>query len=176
MNATTRAQQHTTAHYSSYTQRAHTQTANNNAAAARAAAHLEKLGVLDVGHGGEDARGRLVRLDDHVLVELLGLQAERLVERGALVVVEVHRDVHAQAEEARPKLGARAADHLGPRLEHGGEKVAVPVLVLAPVLKVLEERVELVVGVALQVAVDADVAPVADLCGGGCCVWVGLCA
>ena len=36
-------------------------------------------------------------------------------------------------------------------------------LVLAPVLEVLKHGVELVVGVALQVAVDADVAPVANL-------------
>jgi hypothetical protein len=48
-------------------------------------------------------------------------------------------------------------------LEDGAEEVAVPVLVLAPVLKVLEQRVQLVVGVALQVAVDGDVAPVANL-------------
>ena len=53
--------------------------------------------------------------------------------------------------------------HLGLRFEEGGEEVAVAVLVLAPVLKVLEERVQLVVRVALQVAVDADVAPVPDL-------------
>ena len=53
--------------------------------------------------------------------------------------------------------------HLGLRLEDGREEVAVAVLVLAPVLKVLEERVQLVVGVALQVPVDADVPPVADL-------------
>ena len=37
------------------------------------------------------------------------------------------------------------------------------VLILAPVLKVLEEGVDLVVGVALQVPVDADVPPVANL-------------
>lgn len=53
--------------------------------------------------------------------------------------------------------------HLRLGLEDGGEEVAVPVLVLAPVLKVLEQGVQLVVGVALQVAVDADVPPVADL-------------
>jgi hypothetical protein len=39
----------------------------------------------------------------------------------------------------------------------------LPVLVLAPVLKVLEQRVQLVVRVALQVAVDGDVPPVANL-------------
>ena len=37
------------------------------------------------------------------------------------------------------------------------------VLILAPILKVLKERVELVVWVALQMPVDADVPPVADL-------------
>ena len=49
------------------------------------------------------------------------------------------------------------------RLQDGGEEVAVPVLILAPVLKVLEQGVQLVVGVALQVPVDADVPPVPDL-------------
>lgn len=53
----------------------------------------EEPGVLDVGDLGEDALRSLVGLDDHVLVELLGVQAERLVEGGALVVVEVHGDV-----------------------------------------------------------------------------------
>jgi hypothetical protein len=38
-----------------------------------------------------------------------------------------------------------------------------PALVLAPSLKVLEQGVELALWVALQVAVDGDVAPVADL-------------
>jgi hypothetical protein len=38
-----------------------------------------------------------------------------------------------------------------------------PALVLAPGLKVFEEWVELALWVALQVAVDGDVAPVADL-------------
>ena len=60
---------------------------------------------------------------------------------------------------------AKHAAHLRPRLEDGGEEVAVAVLVLAPVLEVLEQRVQLIVGVALQVAVDADIAPVADLRG-----------
>lgn len=53
--------------------------------------------------------------------------------------------------------------HLWLRLEDGGEEVAVAVLVLAPILKVLKQRVQLVVWVPLQVPVDADVPPVADL-------------
>jgi len=79
------------------------------------------------------------------------------------VVVEVHGDVDGEAEEAAPQLGHPVVEQLGARLEHGRQKVAVAVLVLAPVLKVLEEGVDLAVGVALEVAVDGDVAPVADL-------------
>ena len=69
----------------------------------------------------------------------------------------------AQAEEAAPPLGLLVVEPLRVRLEHLGQEVAVAVLVLAPVLEVLKQRVELLVGVALQVAVDGDVAPVADL-------------
>ncbi len=195
-------------------------------------------------------------------VELRRVEADGLVEGGALVVVQVHGHVHRQAEEAAPQLGLPVVEELrararragsgraaawasgraeriaapcpactwgrrsctartrcrsrqalgqrlsrqgqptrlragqptrlraarsharhtprgragaarGPagrprarlrlRLQDGGEEVAVPVLVLAPVLKVLEQRVQLAVRVALQVAVDADVPPVADL-------------
>jgi hypothetical protein len=53
--------------------------------------------------------------------------------------------------------------HLWLRLEDGREEVAVAVLILAPVFKVLEQRVQLVVWVPLQVPVDADVPPVTDL-------------
>jgi hypothetical protein len=81
------------------------------------------------------------------------------------VVVEVHGDVDGEAEEAAPQLGDPVVQQLGARLEHGRQEIAVAVLVLAPVLEVLEQRVDLVVRVALQVAVDADVAPVADLLG-----------
>ena len=49
------------------------------------------------------------------------------------------------------------------RLQQGSEEVAMAILVLAPVLKVFKEWVELVVRVALQVPVDADVPPVANL-------------
>ena len=70
---------------------------------------------------------------------------------------------HRQAEEPRPQPPLRPLDQTRLRLDDRGEEVAVPVLVLAPVLKVLEERVGDEVGVALQVAVDGDVAPVTDL-------------
>ena len=59
--------------------------------------------------------------------------------------------------------GGGGGGHLRLRLEDCGEEVAVAVLVLAPVLEILKEGVQLIVWVALQVPVDADVAPVADL-------------
>ena len=58
---------------------------------------------------------------------------------------------------------ARWMLHLWLRFEDGGEEVAVAVLILAPVLKVLKQRVQLVVWVPLQVPVDADVPPVTNL-------------
>jgi hypothetical protein len=70
------------------------------------------------------------------------------------VVVEVHGHVHGQAEEPGPQLSLEIVDELGPRLEARGEEVTVAVLILAPVLEVLEDGVELVVGVLLEVAVD----------------------
>ena len=114
-------------------------------------------------HLGEDPGGGLVGLDDDVLVELGGVQAQGAIERSASVVVQVHGDVHGQAEEPGPQLGLPVVDQLGLGLQARSEEVAVAVLVLAPVLKVLKQRVQLAVGVALQVPVDADVAPVADL-------------
>lgn len=126
---------------------------------------LLELGVVGVDDLGEDLRGGLVGLVDDVHVELRGVQAEGTVELLAGVVVQVHGHVHGQAEEARPELGLPVVDELGAGLEARGEEVTVTVLILAPVLEVLEDGIELVVGVRLEVAVDGDVTPVADLLG-----------
>lgn len=124
---------------------------------------LLELGVVGVDDLGEDLRGGLVGLVDDVHVELGGVQADGLVEFGAGVVVEVHGHEHRQAEEARPELGLPVVDELRAGLEAGGEEVAVAVLILAPVLEVLEDGIQLLVGVRLEVTVDGDVTPVADL-------------
>ena len=131
---------------------------------------LLELRVVGVDDLGEDGRGGLVGLVDDVHVELGGVQADGLVELGAGVVVEVHGHVHGQAEEPGPQLGLKVVDELRPGLEARGEEVTVAVLVLAPVLEVLEDGVELVVGVGLEVAVDGDVPPVANLLGQVSCV------
>ena len=88
-----------------------------------------------------------------MLVELSGVQTALLVEGRTLVVVQVHGDVDRVAEEAAPQLGVPTLQHLGLSLQHGGEEISVAVLVLAPVLEVLEQRRELLVGVPLQVPV-----------------------
>lgn len=44
------------------------------------------------------------------------------------------------------------------------------ILILAPVLEVLEDRVALVLGVLLKVPVNGDVSPVPDLLGQVCCI------
>jgi hypothetical protein len=81
------------------------------------------------------------------------------------VIVQVHGDVHGQAKESTPQLGFRVVQEFRSRLQDGGKEVTVSVFVLAPVFKVLEDRVQLVVRVRLQVSVDGDVSPVADLFG-----------
>jgi hypothetical protein len=81
------------------------------------------------------------------------------------VIVQVHGDVHGQAKESTPQLGFRVVQEFRSRLQDGREEVTVSVFILAPVFKVLEDRVQLVVRVRLQVSVDRDVSPVANLFG-----------
>ena len=62
--------------------------------------HLgEEVGVLDVRHGAEDALGGAVGLYDDVLVELCRVKTHSLVECRPLVVVQVHGDVDADADD-----------------------------------------------------------------------------
>mmetsp|Transcript_8975 Transcript_8975/g.14259 ORF Transcript_8975/g.14259 Transcript_8975/m.14259 type:complete len:428 (-) Transcript_8975:77-1360(-) len=124
---------------------------------------LLELRVVGVDHLGEDCRRGLVGLVNDVHVELGGVEADGAVELLARVVVEVHGDVHRQGEEPDPQLRLPGVHELGACLKAGSEEVAMAVLVLAPVLEVLEDGVELVVGVLLEVTVDGDVAPVPDL-------------
>ncbi len=51
-----------------------------------------------------------------MLVELASVHTQGLIEGSTLMVVEVHGDVHRQAEETRPELGLEVVDELGPGL------------------------------------------------------------
>lgn len=72
-------------------------------------------------------------------------------------------EIYREAEEAGPELGLPVVEELGLGLEEGGEEISVAVLILAPVLEVLEDGVELVLRVLPKVPVDRDVPPVPDL-------------
>lgn len=76
---------------------------------------------------------------------------------------KVDNDIYREAEESRPQLCLPVIEELRLGLEQSGEEVPVPVLVLAPVLKVLEDWIHLELGVGLQVPVDGYVPPVSDL-------------
>ena len=121
--------------------------------------------IIRVNDLRENSRGRFVRLVNDVHVELGGVHAQRFVKFRSGVIVQVHGDVHGQAKESTPQLGFRVVQEFRPRFQDGGEEVAVSVFVLAPVFKVLEDRVQLIVRVRLQVSVDRDVSPVANLFG-----------
>lgn len=97
-------------------------------AESRTSKRLQLQTMHSSSHLREDACHGLVGLNDDVLVELAGVQTEALVESRALVVVQVHSDVHGQAEEAAPQLGLPVIQELGLGLEHGGEEVSVPAM------------------------------------------------
>lgn len=125
----------------------------------------KELGMLHIRHLREDALCGLVGLDDNMLVEFLGVHAEGFVELRALVVVQVHGGVHGETEEFAPETGLEVVEEFWTGLQNCSEEISVSRLVLAPVLKVLEHGIELVVGVALEVAIDGDITPVANLLG-----------
>ena len=93
--------------------------------------------------------------------------------------------IYREAEETGPELRLPVIEKLGLGLEQSGEEIAVPVLVLAPVLKVLEDRVELVLWVLLEMPVNGNVPPVTNLLRQVCrvedelwleeCVFPSLC-
>ena len=103
--------------------------------------------IIRVNDLRENSRGRFVRLVNDVHVELGGVHAQRFVKFRSGVIVQVHGDVHGQAKESTPQLGFRVVQEFRPRFQDGGEEVAVSVFVLAPVFKVLEDRVQLIVRV-----------------------------
>ena len=80
--------------------------------------------VLDVGDLREDALSRLVRLEDDVLVELLGVEAQGLVEGRAGVVVEVHGDVDLKKkrEGGREREKVREGRSMGAKKKGGKEE------------------------------------------------------
>ena len=79
-----------------------------------------------VRHLWEDAGSGLVSLNDHVLVELGGIEANAFIEGRPLVVIQVHGDIDGQAEELAPLAALPVIQELGLRLQDGAEEVTVP--------------------------------------------------
>jgi len=124
---------------------------------------MPELWCLTVWNLREDTGCGVVCLNDDMLVELSGVHAKRGVESISLMVIEVHGDIDRQAEKLAPLAGLPVIGHGWLCLQDCSEEITMPVLVLAPVLKVLKHGIQLAIWVALQVSVDADVPPVANL-------------
>jgi hypothetical protein len=95
--------------------------------------------------------------------ELLSLRRTRRLTTQIETEESPVTSAHRQAEEARPELGPPVLEVVGGALHDCRQEVAVAVLVLAPFLELLEDGVQLLVRVVLEIAVDGDVAPVANL-------------
>ena len=119
--------------------------------------------MLHIRYLWEDSLSGSIGLNNDVLVELSVFHTERLVKGCSLMVIQVHGDVHGQAEETRPHAGLEVIQELWTSLKDSSEEITVARFILAPVLKVLEHWIELVVWVSLQVSIDGNVSPVANL-------------
>jgi len=90
-----------------------------------------------------------------------------------------NKENYRKAEESSPQLGLPVIKELRLGFEQSREEVPVPVLILAPVLKVLEDGIDLELRVGLQMPVNGDVPPVSDLFGEVCRVedelWLEEC-
>ncbi len=124
---------------------------------------LDELWILNIQNHREDATSGVVGPFDHLDVVVASVEADRFIEARALKVIEIHRRKDRQQEETAPQPRLPVIEELGLSLHDGVEEIAMAVLVLAPVLKEAEDRVNPVFGMGFQVAVNRDVAPVADL-------------
>ncbi len=70
---------------------------------------------------------------------------------------------YIEIEKPGPQLGLPVIEELWLCLQKCREEISVTVLILAPVLKVLEDWVTLVLRVRLQMSVDGNVSPVPNL-------------
>ena len=118
--------------------------------------------VFRIEHDREDLLRDLRRDAIHLVIVLCRIEVERLVEFRPHVVAHIHRGVDGEQEEPHPEL-VRAREKMRVGAHQQRKSLAMPKLVVAPLLEPFEDRVEALVGVALQVTEDRDVARIADL-------------
>ena len=120
--------------------------------------------VVDVQRQREDLFGALAGDAEHGVVVLGRVETHRVVQDRAVVVTHVHRRVDREQEEADPqRVAALQQRRVGAHDQREG--FAMAEFVVAPAFEPAEDRVETFVRMALQLAVDRDVAGVADLLG-----------
>ena len=79
-------------------------------------------------------------------------------------------EIYREAEEAGPQLRLPVIEELRLSLHQSREEITMAILILAPVLKVLEDGIALILGVLLEVPVYGNVSPVSNLLRQVCCI------
>ena len=74
----------------------------------------------------ENACSGVVGLNDDMLIELGCVHAQRRVESIPLVVIQVHCDIHRQAEELAPLSRLPVIDHCWLCLQNSCKEVTMP--------------------------------------------------
>ena len=69
---------------------------------------------------------------------------------------------YREAEKSGPQLCLPIIKELGLCLEQCREEITMTVLILAPVLKILENRITLVLRIFFEMSVDSNVSPISN--------------
>ena len=93
---------------------------------------------------------------------MASIKAKGFVELLAGHIAYIHGGEHSKQEEATPKPRSKAIDGLGLGLHQGVKEITVAILVLAPVFKEIENWEDFAFGVFFEVAIDGDIAPIAN--------------
>lgn len=77
---------------------------------------------------------------------------------------------YRKAEETGPQLGLPIIEELGLCFHECREEITMPVLILAPVLKIFENGIALILRISLEMPVDGYVSPISNFLRQICCI------
>ena len=126
---------------------------------------LQIAAVVQIEHHREGALGGAVGLSHHLVIEAGWIEAEQFIEVAAFTHREAVGEEHGPEKETAEQAPPQTATQLRPAADQHVEDVAMAVLVLAPGFEEIEQGCNAVIGMGLEMAIDQDVAPVADLLG-----------
>ena len=118
--------------------------------------------MIDIQDDWENFACRSVGLINHFALKVTGVEPQHFIKPSPLDIVQIHRRKHRQQKEPAPQTSANSRQRIGLGTHHGIKEVSVAILILAPVFKEVENRVELVLRVRFELALDGDVAPLAN--------------